>query len=86
MLNELKVVVDKFTGKYTLAIKNIERLPYYIGNLNYGNISETRMPYYNGTNGNYIYEAFNTETTDKYIFIPIKFIAKSMSTKCWYQL
>lgn len=86
VLNELKTVVDKFTNKYSLVMKNIERLPYYIGNDNYGDIIATRMPYYNENTDNYIYEITNMGTTDKYIFIPIKIIAKPMSTKCWYQL
>lgn len=86
VLNKLKMVVEKFTDTYTLALKKIERLPYYIGAGNYGTISTTRIPYFNETSGNYIYEIKNEGTTEKYIFIPIKIIARNLDTKFWYQV
>lgn len=86
VLNKLKMVVEKFTDTYTLAIKNIELLPYYIGTENYGTISRTRIPYYNETNGNYIYDIKDAGTTEKYIFIPIRILAITFDTKFWYQL
>lgn len=86
VLNKLKMVVEKFTDTYTLVIKNIELLPYYIGTENYGTISITRIPYYNKTNGNYIYDIKDAGTTEKYIFIPIRILAITFDTKFWYQL
>lgn len=86
VLNELKMVVKKFTDTYTLALKNIERLPYYIGAENYGTISTTRIPYFNETNGTYIYEIKNAGTTEKYVFIPIRILARTFDTKFWYQV
>lgn len=80
------MVVEKFTDTYTLVIKNIELLPYYIGTENYGTISITRIPYYNKTNGNYIYDIKDAGTTEKYIFIPIRILAITFDTKFWYQL
>ena len=86
VLNKLKIVVKKFTGTYYLAIQNVEWLPYYIGTENYGKISETRIPYFNDISKNYIYDIKNAETTEKYVFIPIRIIAITFGTKFRYQV
>lgn len=86
VLNELKMVVEKFTDTYYLAIKHIEWLPYYIGTDNYGTISAARIPYFNETSKNYIYEIKNAGTTEKHVFIPIRILARTFDTKFWYQV
>lgn len=86
VLNELKVVVKKFTNTYSLVMTNIERMPYYIGTKNYGKIKNAYIPYYNSTNENYIYDIKNEGTEEEYIFIPIRVINIPIGTKFWYQL
>lgn len=86
VLNELKVVVEKFTTTYYLAMNNIERLPYYIGDKDYGKIKETYIPYDRASRNDYIYDIKGEDTNEKYIFMPIRVLNKSLKTKFWYQL